>query len=157
MLNSSPTLTFQAIRGLRQGDSLSPLLFVIGMEYLSRLFRSVEGQYGFHSRCKKTKLSHLCFADDLMLFYKGNVPSVRVLHQCIQAFSNTSRLQANASKVAIYIAGVTSTNRAAIGALTHFPFGSLPFRYLGIPLSSKRLSIAECEQLADRINSRIRG
>lgn len=79
MINGSPTPTFEARRGLCQGGPLSPLLFVIGMEYLSRLLKSVEGSYSFHPRCKTIKLSHLCFADDLMLFCKGDVEYVQVL------------------------------------------------------------------------------
>ena len=87
MINGCPTPPFQAKRGLRQGDLLSPLLFVIGMEYLSRSLKSVEDRYGFHPRCRRTKLTHLCFADDLMLFCKGDISLVRVLYECIQSFS----------------------------------------------------------------------
>lgn len=145
LLNGCPSPIFQAKRGLRQGDPLSPLLFVIGMEYLSRLLRSVEDSYGFHPRCKRIKLSHLCFVDDLMLFCKGDVSSVRTLYNCILRFSQASGLQANSTKSAIYTAGVDTLVRDAIGDLTRFSFGTLPFRYLGVPLSSKRLSIAECE------------
>lgn len=58
MLNGSPSPCFQAKRGLRQGNPLSPLLFVIGMEYLSRLLRIAEDRYGFQPRCRKTKLTH---------------------------------------------------------------------------------------------------
>ena len=83
MINGTPTPTFQAKRGLRQGDPFSHLLFVIGMEYLSRILKSVEDQYGFHPRCRKTKLTHLCFPDDLMLFCKGDIPLVRTLKLCI--------------------------------------------------------------------------
>ena len=97
------------MRGLRQGDPLSPLLFVIGMEYLSRILRRVEGSYGFHPWCRRIKLSHLCFADDLMLFCKGDVSSVRTLHQCIHSFSQASRLHANSSKSAIYMIGLFRT------------------------------------------------
>ncbi|XP_057535324.1 uncharacterized protein LOC130813502 [Amaranthus tricolor] len=143
------------MRGLYRGDPLSPLLFVIGMEYLSRILRRVEGSYGFHPWCRRIKLSHLCFADDLMLFCKGDVSSVRTLHQCIHSFSQASRLHANASKSAIYIIGVAPYIRSANGDLTHFSFGTLPFRYLGVPLSFKCLSIVECEKLADKMTSRI--
>ena len=141
---------------MRQGDPLSPLLFVIGMEYLSRILRSVKDSYKLHPRCKRIKLSHLCFADDLMLFCKGDVSSFRTLYLCIQNFSQASGLLANTSKSAIYTAGVASHIRSTIGDLMHFPFGILPFRYLGVPLSSKRLSIADCEQLADKMTNRIK-
>ena len=135
MLNGCPTPTFQAKRGLCQGDPLSPLLFVIGMEYPSWSLKSVEDIYGFHHRCRRTKLSQLCFADDLMLFCKGDISSVRVLYQCIQSFSQASGLQANASKSVVYTAGVDTFTNRVICDLTHFPLGTLPFRYLGGPLS----------------------
>jgi reverse transcriptase-like protein len=79
MINGSPTNIFAAKRGLRQGDPLSPLLFVLGMEYLSRSLKSLIGTFGFHPRCKSIHLTHLCFADDLMIFYKGDMSSVRLL------------------------------------------------------------------------------
>ena len=38
----------------------------------------------------------------------------------------------------------------------NIPLGSMPFRYLGVPLSSKCLSAAECERLAVKIISKVR-
>ena len=95
MLNYTPTPVFSAKRGLRQGDPLSPFLFVIGMEYLFRILRNAEGTFDFHPRFKIIKLSHLCFADDLMLFCKENISSVRALCNCILLFFQSSGLQAN--------------------------------------------------------------
>lgn len=58
---------------------------------------------------------------------------------------------------AIYTSGVDSTTKEAIRELTHFSLGTHPFEYLGIPLSSKRISIVECACLADKMTSRIKG
>ena len=155
MTNGSPTNIFAAKRGLRQGDPLSPLLFVIGMEYLSRSLKSIVGTFGFRIQCKSINLTHLCFADDLMIFCKGDLSSVRVICECIKVFSNTLGLHANTDKFAISLAGIDTSLKDDIRDISQFALGTLPFRYLGVLLSSKRLSIAECEQLADKMTKHV--
>jgi len=61
---------FEGERGLRQGDTLSPLLFVLVMEYLSKLFNRASRKQGFklHPQCKQSMLVHLMFANDLIVF-----------------------------------------------------------------------------------------
>ncbi|XP_074293063.1 uncharacterized protein LOC141619968 [Silene latifolia] len=72
-LNGSNFGYFKGQRGLRQGDPISPLLFTICMEYLSRLIKFATDRWPFqyHPLCKNLKLTHLMFADDLLLFRKG--------------------------------------------------------------------------------------
>lgn len=69
---------FEGKRELMQGDLVSPLLFVLVMEYLSRILRSMIELPGFkyHPMCKQLKFIHLIFSDDLMIFCKGNLGSV---------------------------------------------------------------------------------
>ena len=103
---------FGASRGLRQGDPLSPYLFVIIMDALSMLIqrrievnRSMGQSFDFHWRCKKTELTHLCFADDLLLFYGKSMNSVNLLHQVLCEFFAMSGLRPNEEKSNIFIAG----------------------------------------------------
>ena len=108
LISGHPLEAFHARRVLRQGDPMSSLLFVLGIEYLSRILISASKfeSFNYHPRCKSTKLTHLCFANDLMLFCKADARSLRVMTNCIELLSPSSGLTANSSKSAIYIASV---------------------------------------------------
>lgn len=89
ILNGTPLESLKAKRGLRQGDPMSPLLFVIGMKYLSRLLQcaSLDPAFKIHPRCAPLKLTHLSLADDLMLFSKGDVHSISILYKGLDLFA----------------------------------------------------------------------
>lgn len=73
---------------------MSPYLFAICMEYLSRLFGRVNEDrvFSYHPRYKMVGLTHLLFIDDLLVFCKGDVKFVRVV--------------ANVAKIDVYLARV---------------------------------------------------
>lgn len=89
LVNGSPYGYFPSSRGLRQGCPLSPYLFVIVMEILSiSLKYQVDiGRYELHPKCKVTKLTHLCFADDVLVFFKGSLSAAASLKSAIEDFS----------------------------------------------------------------------
>lgn len=69
-LNGSLAGIFKVQKGLQQGNPISPYLFVLAVEVLSQLLdrAAQEGRIGYHPRCKKLSLTHLCFVDDLLIF-----------------------------------------------------------------------------------------
>ena len=87
---------------------MSPFLFAISMEYLSRLLKGLreDKQFKYHPRCSKLDITHLCFEDDLLLFARGDLDSVKAMQLCFSQFSQASGLQANLSKSSIYCGGV---------------------------------------------------
>ncbi|XP_062074783.1 uncharacterized protein LOC133778775 [Humulus lupulus] len=129
MINGSLHGFLQPKRGLRQGDPLSPLLFVIGMEYLWHILKKVATvpTFQFHPRCKSMRLTHLCFADDLLLFCKGDYNSAILLLQGFKLFSNTSGLQPNMGKSPVYGAGLDTYTLNRFELTSGFQRSCLPF------------------------------
>ena len=144
--------------GLRQGDPLSPLLFVLTMEYLSRALKiaSVKPFFKYHLRCKKHDLIHLMFADNLMLFSATDVRSGKCNMDAFSEFSATIGLTTNYNKSSIVLRCCNQQIEAEILQITGFVTGSLPFRSLGVPITASRLSKLECKSLVDKITARIK-
>ncbi|KAL0282031.1 UNVERIFIED_CONTAM: hypothetical protein Sradi_7274400 [Sesamum radiatum] len=123
------------------------------MEYFSRLVkrRTSDSEFNFHPKCEKLKNTHLLFVDDLMLFSRGDLPSINILMECLQGFRDVSGLAVNTSKSSIFTAGIQNDELHGILARTDFVRGAMPVRYLGIPLAAQRLSVTDYSPLVDQI------
>lgn len=82
LFNGSLCGSFTPERGLLQGDPLSPLLFIICFEFLSRLiYNKEEGKiHGIKVSQNAHPISHLMYADDLLIMCCAN-PSEALAHQ----------------------------------------------------------------------------
>jgi hypothetical protein len=85
---------FAGSRGLKQDDPLSPYLFVLVIEVLSGLLGQMarHTNFRFHWRCEREDITHLCFADDMMIFCKAEVASVSMVWNCLDQFRVASGL-----------------------------------------------------------------
>ena len=110
-MNGSPVGFFGSSHGLRQGDPLSPLLFLLIMEVLSRILKKTKDcglLHGFHvgpTNSIGVRISHLLFEDDTILFCddsKDQVLSIRLALSCFQAFTG---LKVNVGKSEIVLVG----------------------------------------------------
>jgi hypothetical protein len=148
-LNGTLVGYFEGRKGLRQGDPLSPYLFVMAMEGLSSLLGEVAGSpaFTYHPKCAAVNLTHLCFVDDLLIFSTATTSSVTAIVEVLAEFEELSGLKANPSKSSIFLASVPVAVKQPILEILHMPEGSLPVRYLGVPLVTKRISSSDCEEL----------
>ena len=109
------------------------LLFVLSMEYLSRLFDNASNQHHFkyHLHCKAQRLTHVLFVDDLIIFCKAYQASLKHLMHAFCLFSHCSSLAANLAKSQIVFEGCNSQLQQLSIKVTGIKVGSLAFRYLG--------------------------
>lgn len=144
---------FKGTRGLRQGDPLSPYLFVIALNNLSLMLNKAaqDMRFNYHLNCSSSRLTHLCFADDLLIFMDGSLESVQAVLQVLREFELRSGLAVSMHKTSFFASGLTAMETDAIQASTGMPLGSLPVRYLGVPLCTKKLSLLNCEVLLQKI------
>lgn len=89
---------------MRQGDSMSPLIFVLCMNYPTKILTYIGdmNEFKYFIAYASTKVNHLYFADYLLLFYKGEVKYAYLLLQGIKLLTTLSGLQANNNKSTIY-------------------------------------------------------
>ncbi|KAL0293602.1 UNVERIFIED_CONTAM: hypothetical protein Sradi_6928600 [Sesamum radiatum] len=159
-LNGSIHGFFKGGRGLRQGDPMSPYLFVLVMEIWTLLLRfriKEAADFQYHWKCKDIGLFNLCFADDVLLFCKAHLPSIIVIADTLNEFAALSGLKVNPAKSQIIFSRAVQQERQQILDYLGFQEGSLPVKYLGIPLTSSRLTIADCRPLIDKVDARLAG
>ncbi|XP_026416758.1 uncharacterized protein LOC113312217 [Papaver somniferum] len=152
LINGSPYGFFGAQRGLRQGCPISHYLFVLEMEMLSAtLLKKLQLQkFGFHPRCKLTSLTHMCFADDVLIFFKGTTAAASTLKVALYEFSSYSGLVINNQKTSLFCSAVDDTTLLQITQILDCTVGEFPVKYLGVPLLSTKLSYKDCLLLLER-------
>lgn len=111
--------------------------------------------FKFHKGCKGIRLTHLCFADDLLVLCDGDVRSVRVLKEALDEFSEASGLLPNPSKSTIFFGSLKESEKMEILNVMPFVVGKLPVKYLGVPLLTRSLSVKQCKSLVDKVVKRV--
>lgn len=161
LINGSASSFFHSERGLRQGCPLSPLLFLLVMEGLSRLMEAAKrngdiGGLGISDLCY---LTHLLFVDDVLILLDGSVRDSRNFLKILQIFSVATGMMPNQSKSTITCAR-TSVQETRI-ALQAFPFlvHSLDrgLKYLGFNLKPSCQRIADWAWLIAKLEKRLLG
>ncbi|XP_075665211.1 uncharacterized protein LOC142634844 [Castanea sativa] len=141
LVNGSPVDFFRSSRGFRQGDLLSPLLFLLIMEVLSQILKKTKdcgllrgfhvGPITFIGVC----ISHLLFADNTILFCDAPRDQLLSIWLVLTYFHAFTSLKVNVGHSEIVSVGEVE-NIGALATILRCRVGSLPNEILGIAVGS---------------------
>ncbi|XP_050281856.1 uncharacterized protein LOC126722748 [Quercus robur] len=159
LINGSPSDFFGSSKGLRQGDPLSPLLFDIVIEALSRMLdvAASTGQFsGFSvgsTAGPSMMVSHILFADDTLIFCDANPSQIANLRAILTRFE-VSGLRINLGKSELVPVGRVYNLETLVGLLGCGQ-SSLPLKYLGLPLGAKFKDLSVWNPILERMERRL--
>jgi hypothetical protein len=156
LLNRNPGQHICHARGLRQGDPLLPLLFVMVMESLNALFRLADSMHVLTS-LRPPSIRHrvLLYADDSVAFIVPTEQDIRVVGEILQPFAGSSGLHTNVGKCQFTLIQCMADQIAIVNRWFPCPLVHFPFRYLGVPLSIRQLKKAELWLMVDEVVDRL--
>jgi hypothetical protein len=158
LINGVPSKPFSPSRGIRQGDPLSPFLFIIMAEGLSRsIHAAIESKLltGLPLHGISPPISHSQFVDDTLLMGSPTVREASSISDILQTFSDASGLDCNKDKSQIFFFNTPIPVQRHISGLLGFNRSSLPSKYLGIPLIDNALRNSSWEHLLSSFSKRL--
>ncbi|VVA41142.1 Hypothetical predicted protein, partial [Prunus dulcis] len=159
ILNGELTDSFSPKCGIRQGDPLSPYLFVLCMEKLSHIIQQAVQDKAWKpvQICQSGHfISHLFFADDLILFRKGSVNQAIVMKKCLDDFCSLSGQKVSFEKSMIYVSPNTYPELAqTIATICGSPLTTCLGKYLGVPFIHTRVTKATYQDIIDKVQRRL--
>jgi hypothetical protein len=160
LINAVPFGFFGSSRGVRQGDPLSPFLFVLVMEAFSRMLGAfisrglISGFMVGTSELNRVNVSHLLFSDDTLVFCGANESQIRHVGALLVCFEAVAGLKVNLSKFALVPVGSRGVVDQLVGVLG-CGIGDLPLKYLGFPLGASFKLKAMWADLEDLMSRRL--
>ncbi|XP_060211737.1 uncharacterized protein LOC132639298 [Lycium barbarum] len=150
---------FQSYRGVKQGDLISPSLFIIVAEVLTRLLNKlfdIPRFSGFNMQSNGPMINHLSYADDIIIFCAGKTYTIQLIIEALNKYENNSGQLINKAKCCFLMADDTPIKRRKIVAkLLKFQEKEFPIIYLGCPLFAGRKRVHFFTDMVTRIVQRI--
>ena len=156
LLNGARGKWFKHMTGLRQGDPLSPMLFILAMEPLQLMLNKATEEGKLTPICnRKAKFRISLFANDAAIFLNPITAEVEVVKNILNAFASVSGLITNTNKSAVYPVQCEGLDLQHIMEPFQCPIKSFPCTYLGLPLHVKNIRRVDIQPFIDKVGKRL--
>ncbi|GJT14941.1 hypothetical protein Tco_0873647 [Tanacetum coccineum] len=126
-INGEKHWYFKGGRGLRKEDPISPYHFTVVMEVYNLILKQNlerDNKYRYHWGCKQVTISHLCFADDLLVLCHGDSKSVKVVKKALDEFNSLTGLNPNMGKSIVFFGNLKEDVKKEISSVLPFNVGN---------------------------------
>eukprot|EP00253_Pinus_taeda_P030826 PITA_30826 len=158
LVNGNPTKPFNASRGIRQGDPLSPFLFILAVDGLGRIIKRETRRNklrGLKLWGNNLTITHQQFVDDIMLFGEVSLREVKIIKEVLETFSEASGMEINKEKSCTFIFNAPEAIKAHLTRTLGFKQGVLPTKYLGNQLDIHPTRMKNWQEVIDKIKKRL--
>lgn len=158
LVNGSPSNVFSMERGVRQRDPLSPFLFLRAAEGLKCILdkaREMGLLKGISINTLQDDRSLIQFADDTLIFIPVELDFLNNLKSVLRCFELISILKVNFNKSSIVGLNVDELLLSNASMILDYEFERLPIKYLGLPLSNKKLSSKDWQPVIEKIQKKL--
>jgi hypothetical protein len=157
LLNGVPGKQFHCRRGVRQGDPLSPLLYIFGSDLLQYVVNELL-RLGLIARPINTldmDFPIIQYTDDTLLILPADLTQLKVLKEALGKFSMSTGLKINFAKSQILPINVPHDVMKQLADEFGCQIGSMPFTYLGLPLGITKPQIHDLSPLVCRLERKL--
>ena len=157
LLNGVLGNQFHCRRGVRQGDPLSPLLFVLAAELLQHVVNDacIQGYLQIPITQPSNDFPIIQYADDTLMLMQADANQLAHLKVILDDFATSTGLKVNFSKSSMYSINVPEAIMVSLAAVLSCQIGTMPFTYLGLPMGTTKPRMSDLTLLMDKIERRL--